>query len=208
MLCKARRTGKKFAMKIVNRDSLSEYLDEALGLEVSILNELDHPNIMRLESAFTTTKSYYLVTELLEGGELFDRIIEKSSYSENEARELISIVFKAIQYCHEKHVCHRDLKVNILCVSMLHLNVGQYKRFSPLCCFQSPRTYCSPQEMMIVRLKLLILGAPVRQSEKTHWKHALDHLTTLVFSMCQGATFYCCCTHLTNYSSNRSPPKY
>ena len=125
VLCTARKTGKKFAMKIVNRDSLSEYLEEALGLEVSILNELDHPNIMRLESAFTTTKSYYLVTELLEGGELFDRIIEKSVYNENEARELGRTLFGAIQYCHEKHVCHRDLKVNKLyIISMLRTMTG------------------------------------------------------------------------------------
>lgn len=66
-------------MKIVNRASLSTDLENALRLEVAILNELDHPNILSLVETFSTIKAHYLVTELLEGGELFDRIIEKVS---------------------------------------------------------------------------------------------------------------------------------
>ncbi|RHY10500.1 hypothetical protein DYB36_004975, partial [Aphanomyces astaci] len=52
-------------------------------------------------------------TEYIAGGELFDRIVEKTFYSENEARELVRILLGAIKYCHDHNVVHRDLKQSI-----------------------------------------------------------------------------------------------
>lgn len=48
--------------------------------------------------------------ECVSGGELFDRIVEKSYYNEAEARGVCKILLEAIGYCHEHHVAHRDLK--------------------------------------------------------------------------------------------------
>ena len=48
--------------------------------------------------------------ECVSGGELFDRIVEKSYYNEAEARAVCKILLEAIGYCHEHHVAHRDLK--------------------------------------------------------------------------------------------------
>lgn len=53
---------------------------------------------------------YYLVMECVSGGELFDRIVEKSYYNEKEARATCKILLEAIGYCHEHSVAHRDLK--------------------------------------------------------------------------------------------------
>ena len=52
----------------------------------------------------------FLVMELMEGGELFDRIVEKESYSETEAVETIKPIIDSIRYCHEIGIIHRDLK--------------------------------------------------------------------------------------------------
>lgn len=138
VLCRNKSTGKQYAMKVVNRATLSKSLEEALRHEIAILNEMDHPNILRLFETFSTIKRHYLITELVVGGELFDRLVEKSTYTESEARDLSRTLLTALKYCHSKHVCHRDLKVSsgvmclflvILLSHVLSLSYGSLKTF-------------------------------------------------------------------------------
>jgi calcium/calmodulin-dependent protein kinase I len=92
------------------RDSLGSDDEQSLQLEVEILNQLDHPNVVRLVEIFDEGEVIYLVMELMEGGELFDRIVEKESYSEKMAADTIKPIVDAIRYCHELGIVHRDLK--------------------------------------------------------------------------------------------------
>ena len=103
-------SGAPYAIKIINRSSLDKDMEVALRHEVNILSELDHTHIMKLETVVRSISHYYLVTEYLEGGELFDRIVEKDGYTECEARDSCKIVFEALRYAHSKGVVHRDLK--------------------------------------------------------------------------------------------------
>lgn len=58
-----------------------------------------------------------MLQELVEGGELFDRIISKGAYPEAEARKLMRGIFTAVAYLHDRDIVHRDLKPeNILLV--------------------------------------------------------------------------------------------
>lgn len=108
----------KFAIKCIKRSELTEEDDEAIMTEVAILQQMHHPNIMTLREFFVEPEYYYLVTEFVSGGELFDRIVEKTFYSEKEARDLVKILLGAIKYCHDKDVVHRDLKPeNLLLMS-------------------------------------------------------------------------------------------
>ena len=59
------------------------------------------------------SSKHYLVTELLGGGELFDAIIKKEHYAEEDARLVMVAITEALNYCHERGVVHRDLKVGI-----------------------------------------------------------------------------------------------
>ena len=65
------------------------------------MSQMDHPNVVRLVEIFDEGDLLYLVMELMGGGELFDRIVEKESYSEKEAAETIRPIVDAIRYCHE-----------------------------------------------------------------------------------------------------------
>lgn len=73
--------------------------------------QLDHPNVVKLKAFYEDAHKFYLVMELLTGGELLDSLIEKVTYSEAEARTLVETLARAIDYCHGKGVVHRDLKV-------------------------------------------------------------------------------------------------
>ena len=51
--------------------------------------------------------NYYIATEILEGGELFDRIVKKSVYNEKEARDVCTILLAVMKHLHERNIVHR-----------------------------------------------------------------------------------------------------
>ncbi|TGZ60349.1 hypothetical protein CRM22_008589 [Opisthorchis felineus] len=90
------------------REALSR--KEALENEIEVLRRLQHPNIVQLIEVLEDDECYYLVMELVTGGELFDRIVQKGSYTERDASSLIKQVLLATEYMHSRGVVHRDLK--------------------------------------------------------------------------------------------------
>jgi len=103
-------TSESYAVKVVTKTKLTKEDEVALKDEIQVLNELKHPHIIRLYEVFEEKDFWYLVTEKMMGGELFDRIVAKSYYNEKEARDVCKILFQAIGMCHDKNVAHRDLK--------------------------------------------------------------------------------------------------
>eukprot|EP00971_Amphidinium_carterae_P047463 934902-Amphidinium_carterae.1 len=78
--------------------------------EVDTLRKLDHPNICKLYEVFEDRHAIYLVIDLCEGGELFDRIVE-DELLENQACRYVRQIVTALRYCHESHgIIHRDIK--------------------------------------------------------------------------------------------------
>lgn len=112
------KDGRLYAAKIVTKAKLTREDDLALRDEISILRNLNHQNIIKLYDVFDEAEHYYLVTELMRGGELFDRIVTKTFYNEKEARDVCKILFEALLYCHQHNIAHRDLKPeNLLLMS-------------------------------------------------------------------------------------------
>lgn len=104
-----RTTQQRVAVKIVTKSAVS-HKPEMLKNEVDILLTLDHPFIIKLLDLFDTPEQLFLVMELVTGGELFDRIVQREQYSETDAKEVMRQLFDAIKYIHSKGIVHRDLK--------------------------------------------------------------------------------------------------
>jgi len=75
-----------------------------------------HPNIGGLKDVFETKEKVYLVMELVTGGELFDKIVEKGSFTEKEAVGIVRKILGAVRYLHNNGIAHRDLKPENLLV--------------------------------------------------------------------------------------------
>lgn len=113
-----RASGKKVAIKCVLRKDLPPNDDAAIYDEVSIMSSLSHPHIVPLIDFFEEKDCYFLVMELMSGGDLFDRIGKKKAYSEEDARDLAVKMLKAMSYCHSHRVAHCDMKPkNLLLMS-------------------------------------------------------------------------------------------
>jgi len=101
--------GRLFAIKVIDKKALKGK-EDSLENEIRVLRRLHHPNIVELLEVHEEKTRVYLVMELVTGGELFDRIVEKGSYTEKDAADLIKQVLSAVAYMHSEGVVHRDLK--------------------------------------------------------------------------------------------------
>lgn len=115
---KHRHTGERVAVKCILRKDLHIADDAAIYDEVAILSSLSHPHIAPIIDFFEEPDCFYIVMELMNGGDLFDRIGQKKTYSEADARDLVVKLLKAVAICHQNNIAHCDLKPkNLLLVS-------------------------------------------------------------------------------------------
>lgn len=104
------------AVKIIDKSKLDSAEKKRLFDEIDILRQMDHPNILRIFEVFQDDRRFFIVTELVTGGELFDKIISKSNFKESDAAGIIEQILGAMYYCHDRNICHWDLKPENLLV--------------------------------------------------------------------------------------------
>ncbi|CAN0425823.1 serine/threonine-protein kinase BRSK2-like isoform X1 [Lampetra fluviatilis] len=103
-------TGRKVAIKIVNREKLSESVLMKVEREIAILKLIEHPHVLKLYDVYENKKYLYLVLEHVSGGELFDYLVKKGRLTPKEARKFLRQIISALDFCHSHSICHRDLK--------------------------------------------------------------------------------------------------
>ena len=104
---------RRFAVKVVPMGHMKPHQVANLRREILILSAIkDHPSVLHLHDYYedAVEETAYIVTDLLEGGELFDRILDKVHYSENDARKCVCIMLEVSAWLHARGVCHRDFK--------------------------------------------------------------------------------------------------
>lgn len=138
LLATHQSTGQKAAVKVVSKSELQE--DEGQGKssddaglpygierEIIIMKLLTHPNVLRLYDVWETSKALYLVLEYVEGGELFDLLVERGPLQEQEAIKYFRQIILGTAYCHALGICHRDLKPeNLLLDANLNVKLADF----------------------------------------------------------------------------------
>ncbi|CAK7896867.1 serine/threonine-protein kinase Gin4p [[Candida] anglica] len=132
-------TGQKAAVKVVSKSELADENEppkksaDNVGLpygierEIIIMKLLAHPNVLRLYDVWETSKALYLVLEYVEGGELFDLLVERGPLQEIEAVKYFRQIILGTAYCHALGICHRDLKPeNLLLDSSLNVKLADF----------------------------------------------------------------------------------
>lgn len=113
-------THKKYAMKILRLgdiDGDKKILDD-IQKEINVMKKLKHQHIVQLHEVLLADDFVYLVMEIIDGGDLYERIVQEGKLKENDVRRYFQQLIEAIEYCHNEGVVHRDLKPENLLISM------------------------------------------------------------------------------------------
>lgn len=134
--CMENSSGLTLAAKIIKAKSQKE--KDVVKNEIQVMNQLDHGNLIQLYAAYESRNDIILVLEYVDGGELFDRIIDENyKLMELDIVMFIRQICEGLRYMHKMYILHLDLKPeNILCVSRVTnkvkiIDFGLARKYQP-----------------------------------------------------------------------------
>ncbi|OPJ84993.1 myosin light chain kinase 2, skeletal/cardiac muscle isoform A [Patagioenas fasciata monilis] len=134
--CMEKQTGLKLAAKVIRKQGAKD--KEMVLLEIDVMNQLNHRNLIQLYDAIETPREIILFMEFVEGGELFERIIDDDYHlTEVDCMVFVRQICEGIRFMHHMRVLHLDLKPeNILCVTATGhmvkiIDFGLARRYNP-----------------------------------------------------------------------------
>lgn len=150
-LARHRVTKSQVAIKIIDKTQLDETNLKKVYREIQIMKLLNHPHIVKLYQVMETKSMLYLVTEYASNGEMFN-YLSHGALPEKEARKKFAQILSAVEYCHARHVVHRDLKAeNLLLDQNLNIKIADfgfgnyYTPGSPLNTWCGSPPYAAPE---------------------------------------------------------------
>ncbi|KAK1207709.1 MYLK2 kinase, partial [Pygoscelis papua] len=134
--CTEKQTGLKLAAKVIRKQGAKD--KEMVLLEIDVMNQLNHRNLIQLYDAIETPREIILFLEFVEGGELFERIVDDDYHlTEVDCMVFVRQICEGIRFMHHMRVLHLDLKPeNILCVAATGhmvkiIDFGLARRYNP-----------------------------------------------------------------------------
>ncbi|KAL2818271.1 hypothetical protein BJX63DRAFT_68455 [Aspergillus granulosus] len=140
-------TGEQVAIKIVPRQSTEEHrsareaerADRSKEIrtarEAAIVSLVNHPYICGMRDVVRTHYHWYMLFELVNGGQMLDYIISHGKLKEKQARKFARQIASALDYCHRNSIVHRDLKIENILISKTGdikiIDFGLSNLFSP-----------------------------------------------------------------------------
>ena len=125
-------------LKMYVKNKMKTTIQNDFMSELDLLRGLDHPNTFKIFEYAQTENSFYLVSEFLAGGELFDHIVQAGTFNESSARAVILQVLYFVNYLHRHNIVHRDIKPENIMLSqpgsikeLKVIDFGTAKRLAP-----------------------------------------------------------------------------
>jgi serine/threonine protein kinase len=101
----------EFAVKVIDRTKLKEKDDKATFREIGIMKDLvDVDNVVHVVDVYVVQNCFYIVQDYARGGDVFDRLAKRVSYTEKDARDLGVILLETMKEMHQRKIVHRDMK--------------------------------------------------------------------------------------------------
>jgi len=144
------RTGDIVAIKVLDKYKEESRQQMKLKREIAIHQNLDHPNIIKFHQLDEDEDHFYVVMELVTGGELFDQICRQKYYHEKDAAPLLCQVLQGIIYLHDRGCAHRDIKPENLLFKTKDMTQMKIADFGESKSFTEGvlRTYCGTPDYM------------------------------------------------------------
>jgi len=150
ILCRKKDTGRLYAMKILKKSKIiREKKTKPIISERQVLEQIDHPFLVKMHWAFQSKEELYFVMDICTGGEIFFHLSNFKRFPEELAKFYFCEILLGIEYLHSKDIVYRDIKPeNILIDIDGHVKIADFGLAKVIPARQKSYSFCGSPEYM------------------------------------------------------------